>query len=99
MSQAEFWSSTIRQVLDITSARMQAEQDRERGQWERARWLGTVILQPHLQKGKTLKPTDLIKFEWEGRTVSEKRIDDKEGDEIKRFWAEKWDQQMKEQWQ
>lgn len=95
MSQAEFWNSTIRQVLDITGARMQAQQERERGKWERARWLGAVILQPHLQKGKTLKPTDLIKFDWEQPAKPEKKIDE----ETRRFWADKWDQQMKEQWQ
>jgi hypothetical protein len=99
MTQAEFWNSTIRQVLDITTARVEAHQERERGEWERARWLGTVILQPHLQKGKTLKPTDLIKFDWEQRVISEQRLDDKESEEVKRFWANKWDQQMMEQWQ
>lgn len=94
MSQAEFWNSTIRQVLAITEARRNAEQDRERGAWERARWLGTIILQPHLQKGKTLKPADLVKFEWE-QDAQPKKIDE----EARRFWAEKWDQQMREQWQ
>lgn len=36
-----------------------------RNEWERTRWLATIILSPHTKKGKGIKPTDLIKFEWE----------------------------------
>jgi hypothetical protein len=36
-----------------------------RNEWERTRWLATIILSPHAKKGKGIKPTDLIKFEWE----------------------------------
>lgn len=38
---------------------------RERGDWERTRWLATILLQPHMKKGKELKPTDLAQFPWE----------------------------------
>ena len=29
-------------------------------EWRRARWLGTLILKPHLKKGTRLKPSDLL---------------------------------------
>lgn len=69
MTQAEFWSSTLRQVLAITDARRSAEQDRERGEWERARWISTAItratLAPHSKAAAKIQPTDLIRFAWE----------------------------------
>jgi hypothetical protein len=36
--------------------------------WERTRWLGATLLQPHAKKGKQIKPTDLMKFSWEKAT-------------------------------
>ena len=36
-----------------------------RNEWERTRWLATIILSPHAKKGKGIKPKDLIEFEWE----------------------------------
>lgn len=34
-------------------------------EWERARWISTISLQPHTQKGHRIKPTDLVTFPWE----------------------------------
>ena len=33
------------------------------GEWERARWMACVIINPHVKKN--LKPKDLTKFPWE----------------------------------
>ena len=41
------------------------ENIRERGRWERTRWQTTLLLNIQIQKGKKLKPTDLIKFKWD----------------------------------
>ena len=38
---------------------------KEKMDWERTRWLGMMILQPHMKKGKRIKPKDLIRFPWE----------------------------------
>jgi|TARA_R110001606_G_scaffold367241_1_gene522685 hypothetical protein len=38
---------------------------KERQDWERCRWQTTLLLNVHTDKGKTIKPQDLIKFEWE----------------------------------
>lgn len=32
-------------------------------QWERARWMVSTTISPHLKK--PIKPTDLVKFNWE----------------------------------
>tara|TARA_R110002012_G_scaffold13648_4_gene57973 strand:- start:3984 stop:4199 length:216 start_codon:yes stop_codon:yes gene_type:complete len=38
---------------------------KERFEWERTRWLCAVLLQPHRKKGTSIKPTDIIRFDWE----------------------------------
>ena len=43
------------------------EENRERQQWERTRWLGALLLQPHAKKGTRMKPTDIAKFPWDKR--------------------------------
>lgn len=43
----------------------EAQTQEYRNEWERTRWLATIILSPHAKKGKGIKPADLIKFEWE----------------------------------
>ena len=48
------------------------ENIRERGNWERTRWQTTLLLNIQMSKGKRLKPTDFIEFEWD---KSSKKID------------------------
>jgi len=48
------------------------ENIRERGRWERTRWQTTLLLNIQISKGKKLKPTDLIEFEWDKK---DKKID------------------------
>jgi hypothetical protein len=48
------------------------ENIRERGNWERTRWQTTLLLNIQMSKGKRLKPTDLIEFEWDKK---DKKID------------------------
>ena len=43
----------------------EAQTQEFRNDWERTRWLATIILSPHAKKGKAIKPKDLIKFDWE----------------------------------
>ncbi len=50
----------------------QLENIRERGNWERTRWQTTLLLNIQMSKGKRLKPTDLIEFEWDKK---DKKID------------------------
>ncbi len=50
---------------------------KEKIEWERIRWLATIMLQPHTKKGRRLKPQDLMKFEWEkggGEKLSKKEL-------------------------
>lgn len=71
-----------------------AEQDRTQDAWERARWAAMATLQPHLQKGKTLKPSDLAVFEWETPAPA-KAIEDEAAKKRKAERAAAWDAKMK----
>jgi len=42
---------------------------RQRSDWERTRWSTCLLLNIQLSKGKSLKPQDLGKFEWEKDTT------------------------------
>ena len=44
------------------------ENIRERSEWERVRWSTTLLLNIHLGKGKSIKPKDLISFDWDKTT-------------------------------
>tara|TARA_R110000824_G_scaffold21065_4_gene78814 strand:+ start:228 stop:533 length:306 start_codon:yes stop_codon:yes gene_type:complete len=53
----EFWNK-IEGFHDL-------ENMRQRSDWERTRWSTCLLLNIHLAKGKSIKPIDLIQFEWE----------------------------------
>jgi hypothetical protein len=40
-------------------------------EWERIRWQTTCLLNVYTEKGKSLKPTDLIQFAWDNPTKKE----------------------------
>lgn len=46
------------------------EQRRAREAWERTRWHACALLQPHMKKGKKLRPSDLIRFPWDAKKGS-----------------------------
>lgn len=89
MSVSDFWDADLRSVYNFISGRATQEQEFQRREWERARWLGHLILLPH----KKVKPTDLIKFDWENAPSAE--ISPEEIQRREAIW-EKWDKKMKE---
>ena len=65
LSPFAFWSMTFGEISLALDANRENEEMRERMEWERTRWLGSMILQPHLKKGRKLRPKDLMQFPWE----------------------------------
>jgi hypothetical protein len=61
----EFWDLLPREFFLMQKAYFKKEQTKTQESWEQTRWLATLFLQPHMKKGKKLKPTDLAKFPWE----------------------------------
>jgi hypothetical protein len=47
-----------------------AQTQQFRNEWERTRWLATVMLSPHGKKGRPIKPKDLITFDWEKKDLN-----------------------------
>lgn len=44
-----------------------------RAEWERARWLAYVGIQPHLKPGKKFNLQDLAKFDWENESSKKQK--------------------------
>jgi hypothetical protein len=65
LSPFAFWSMTFGEISLALDANRESEEMRERMEWERTRWLGSIIMQPHLKKGRKLRPKDLMQFPWE----------------------------------
>ena len=68
MRPSDAWNLTPSEYADIAAARQDYDTQRERQDWERARWIATVLSQPHSKK--TLKYNSLIKFPWEKATAT-----------------------------
>ena len=41
------------------------ENERQREEWERTRWQAAVSLQPYAKQGKSIQPSELIRFPWD----------------------------------
>ena len=65
MSPEEFYDYLPRYFWNKVDGFYELENLREKGSWERTRWQTTLLLNIQMSKGKRLKPTDLIEFEWE----------------------------------
>ncbi len=75
MSLSEYYSSEIEVVLSIMDSFYEFENNKERQEWERARFIAFMTIKPHDTKKKFKKPSDLIKFGWEQQQL-EKDIND-----------------------
>jgi len=62
---------TLGELSVIAESIQERDMERERAEWERTRWLATVLLSPHLRKGKTMQPRDLVVFPWEKQERTE----------------------------
>jgi len=66
---------TYKQFNIYLQARVEVEDNRLKSDWVRTRWIATVLMQPHLGKGKKLNPTDLIEFDWEKKSKKIVKVD------------------------
>jgi len=62
-----FWDATISDVRAAVLGDYERRQEREKSEWERARWMSAILLQPHTEKGKGVKPSDICIFPWESK--------------------------------
>jgi len=56
-------------VYNIIEGRSEADNDKEKNEWERARWSAAAVvravLAPHSKKASDIKLQDLAVFQWE----------------------------------
>ena len=56
-------------MYNIIEGRSEADNDKEKNEWERARWAAAAIVRavlvPHNKKAPDIKPQDLAVFPWE----------------------------------
>ena len=65
LSPRAFYDATLGEIALAIEEYGKALDYKERCEWERTRWLATVLIQPHAKKGRRIKPEDLVQFEWE----------------------------------
>ena len=65
----------ISDLFHALAGHFEYEREKELREWERASWIACQLLQPHLKKGKTLKPSDLINLS-EGKEESNENRDE-----------------------
>ena len=65
MNVDDFYDMLPREFWNKVTGFYELENIRQRTDWERTRWSTCLLLNIQLPKNKSIKPTDLIKFEWE----------------------------------
>ena len=58
----QFWDLTMRDFREMQKGYLQRLEDEQMHHWDLLRTMATYVLQPHLKKGKGLKPTDILKL-------------------------------------
>ena len=72
MNVDDFYDMLPREFWNKLEGFYEFENMRQRSDWERTRWSTCLLLNIQLSKGKSIKPIDLIQFEWE---QDKKKID------------------------
>tara|TARA_R100000656_G_scaffold14887_2_gene14627 strand:+ start:4578 stop:4889 length:312 start_codon:yes stop_codon:yes gene_type:complete len=75
LSYNELYDLTPRAFWNALDGFLLQEEQREKSEWIRCRWQTCYLLNIHLPKHKTIKPTQLIKFDWEQTKISTEDYD------------------------
>ena len=65
MNVDDFYDMLPREFWNKVDGFYNLENMRQRSDWERTRWSTCLLLNIQIAKGKRIKPTDLIRFDWE----------------------------------
>ena len=68
LNPSAFWDMTFVDFLLAAEGFFNLEERRQQSEWERARWLGALLLSPHAKKGQSIKPQDIATFPWEQKS-------------------------------
>ena len=67
-SEEQFWLSDPATLSAAMSHKSESEEALQRAEWERTRWMVSVLMAPH-NKGRALHPQKLITFPWEAQAA------------------------------
>jgi len=74
ISESEFYMTTPRYFFSYVNAKIEAENERYKDNWERMRMEAQLVVQPHVKR--KIKATDLIKFPWEAQgTITKEDVE------------------------
>ncbi len=65
MNVDDFYDMLPREFWNKVDGFYELENMRQRSDWERTRWSTCLLLNIQLPKNKSIKPTDLMRFQWE----------------------------------
>ena len=65
MNVDDFYDMLPREFWNKVDGFYELENMRQRSDWERTRWSPCLLLNIQLPKNKSIKPTDLMRFQWE----------------------------------
>ena len=65
MNVDDFYDMLPREFWNKVDGFYKLENMRQRSDWERTRWSTCLLLNIQLPKNKSIKPTDLMRFQWE----------------------------------
>lgn len=60
-----FWGMTLGEFTCAVQGFAEHQDNLQQHEWERTRFLATMVLQPHARKGAKIKPHDIMVFPWE----------------------------------
>ena len=63
LTPGQFYDMTPREFANLSKGFSDTIDRQYRAEWERARWIASVVIAPHIKK--RMKPGDLISFPWE----------------------------------
>ena len=65
MNVDDFYDMLPREFWNKVDGFYELENMRQRSDWERTRWSTCLLLNIQLPKNKSIKPTDLMRYQWE----------------------------------
>ena len=71
MTPETLYNITPRNYLNAQIGAANLYRQKEQSEWERARWMSTVVVNPHIKKN--LKPKDITVFHWEKTSKAKKK--------------------------
>lgn len=69
---SQFYDLLPREWMNLVEGWNERQNTKERADWERTRWMTTILINPHTKK--TIKAKDLIVFPWEKEPKKAKKV-------------------------